>query len=195
MFSEIGKLRAIYHARFKAGSHCDISISISIRKWKIFHFLVLMCVCEPVVHKHKHKHKYVCSFPVSGKTRKQSPVPLYQMAAEFEEKLAEAARKYTCCTINSLPTSNLNPREFFYKMNFANPYIFLSLLFCFVVVKKAKSQFLGPPSWMIACKYTCAKCKYTCAVAIEFLCLCLCLCLCRSVNQPLGETLILLLEQ
>ena len=38
----------------------------------------LCCVCEPVVHKykHKHKHKYVCSFPVSGKTRKQSPVPL-----------------------------------------------------------------------------------------------------------------------
>ena len=87
----------------KAGSHCDIGISISInisirivsvnrrnininisiRKWKIFHFLMQLCliccyvaVCEAVVHKHKQKHKYVCSFPVTGKTRKRSAVPL-----------------------------------------------------------------------------------------------------------------------
>ena len=79
-----------------AGSNCDMSISINIgiRIVSVNRRKISISVCGPVVHKHKQ-----CSFPVSGKTRKQSPVPLYKrkkIAAEFEEKLAEAIRKYTC---------------------------------------------------------------------------------------------------
>ena len=53
------------------------------------------------------------------------------MAAEFEEKLAEAVRKYTCLynKLSGVPTSKINPRESSctVKMNFANPYISLSV--------------------------------------------------------------------
>ena len=112
-----------------AGSHCDMSInigirivnvnrrkiSISIRKWKLFHFLMLMfmlmllcCVCGPVVHNYKQ-----CSFPVSGKTRKHSPVQLYKCKKwrlNLKKNWQRLYENIPVCTINSLPSSKINPR-------------------------------------------------------------------------------------
>ena len=134
----------------KAGSHCDISISInisiriasvnrrnisisiSIRKWKMFHFLMLMlmllcCVCEPPCTSINISISMSAVFPSAEKheSRVQSRSKTQKMAAEFEEKPAEAVRKYTSL-YNSLPTSKINPREFFHKMIFVNAYISLS---------------------------------------------------------------------
>ena len=106
--------------------------------------MLLCCVCEPVVHNHKHKHKYVCSFPVSGKNTKAESSPALRtqkMAAEFEEKPAEAVRKYTSLyNKQSLDFKDKSKRvlsqdDLCERIHFSFLVLVLSLLFCFVVVK------------------------------------------------------------
>ena len=106
------------------------------------------CKCEPAQHKHKHKHKKMENFPFSyayayvvstsismsavflsaekHESRVQSRSKTKKWRLNLKKNRQRLYENIPLCTINSLPTSKINPREFFHKMIFANAYISLS---------------------------------------------------------------------